>query len=123
MKKTAFIYLCLIGGILNSCTKESKIFDLNIAVQSSFDGDKVQVLIDDEELINKQFQTNYSLGLSGGVVTTRDKGRHEIKVVVNNASGKAKNFTLDSDLYVGVNYDRQTNAVSFIFSKQPFAYD
>jgi hypothetical protein len=123
MKKTTFIVLCFIGGILNSCTKELKTFDLNIAVQSSFDGDKVQVLIDYEELINKQFQTNYSLGLSGGVVTTRDKGRHEIKVVVNNASGKAENFTLDSDLYVGVNYDRQTNAVSFIFSKQPFAYD
>jgi hypothetical protein len=32
-------------------------------------------------------------------------------------------FSLDSDLYIGVNYDRQTNAVSFIFSKQPFAYD
>lgn len=126
MKKTAFIYLCLIAGILSSCTKDLKFFDLNIHVQSSFEGDKVQVLIDGEELLNKQLQTNYVLDLSypdGQILTKKQKGRHEIKVIVNDTFSKTDKFTLDSDFYIGVNYDRLTNAVSFIFSKQPFGYD
>lgn len=126
MKKAAFIYLCLIAGILSSCTKDSKYFTIGVDVQSSFNGEKVQVFIDGQALISKQLQTNQILGvcyIDGQITATKTTGKHEIKTIIDNTVSKTESFTLDANLYIGVNYNPQIKTVSFIYSKQPFVYD
>jgi hypothetical protein len=131
MKKTAFIFLMLLG-LLNACKKDSNPvplegdLTLGVDVQSSFEQDVVQVIIDGETVINKQLQTNYVLGVcmhDGQVITTRNEGSHEIKVIVNNIITRSETFSMSNDRYIGINYNRQTNEITFIYSDQRFMYD
>lgn len=131
MEKTAFIFLLLTIGILPSCKKDLNTFTVNtftlgVDVQSSFDQDRVQVFIDGQEVINKRLQTNYSLGVcfvDGQITTTKNEGNHKIKIIVNNAATKTETFSLNNNLYIGINYNRQTNEISIIYSNQRFIYD
>jgi hypothetical protein len=91
--------LLLSIGILNSCKKDLDTFTIGIDIQSSFDQDIARVLVDGQELINKQFQTNYAIGAclpDGRITTTKNKGEYNIKVIINNVVTKTENFTLNS---------------------------
>lgn len=126
MKKGIFITALFIAFVFVSCKKELNTFTIGIDVQSSFNQDSVQVLVDGQDVINSRLQTNYVLGLcpvDGQVSAIRNEGNHEIKVIVNNLITKREIISLDNNLYIGVNYDRQTDEISFIYSNQRFLYD
>jgi len=126
MNKLAFILLLTTTGILSSCKKEAATLTLGIDVQSSFDHDNVQIFVDGHVLINKTLQTNYALGVclpDGRIMTLEDQGDHEIKVIVNNSINKTERFFLNSNLYIGVNYEPQQAGISFVYSHRSFVYD
>jgi hypothetical protein len=85
-------------------------------------------LIDEKQVINEKVQTILVLGASSvngelGSRFTRPEGNHKISVMVNGDISKTDNIQLSKDLYIGVNYDRQTKEISFIYNDQPFGYD
>lgn len=124
--KLFYTVLLLSLAILNACKKGSGEQTLGIDVQSAFNQDKVQIFIDGEEMLNQRLQTNWVLGAclpDGQITTTKSEGRHEIKVIINDIVTRTENFSLNNPLYIGVNFDPQTNAVSFIYSGQQFIYD
>lgn len=94
----------------------------------------MQVFLDGKEYLNKKIQTNHSLGLAffadnfghgvpGSIAETVKKGKHTLKVIVNDSISHKKTFTVKDDLYIGVSYDRQAQAISFFYSPFPFVYD
>jgi hypothetical protein len=107
-----------------ACRKTSNpaVFDLGVDIQSSFDKDNVQVLIDNQPLLNTQVSSSPFLGLATSISTANTEGYHTIKVVVNDSTVKTESFMQSSDLYIGVNYNRSTRVVSFVYSENGFMY-
>jgi hypothetical protein len=126
MKHTVVILLLAVPLLFSSCKKESGSHKVAIDVQASFEQDHVQLFLDGKRLINEIMQTNYLLGLcmqDGQVSVMENQGRHEIKVIVNNSVNESASFVLTKDIYIGVQYDRQLEKISFIYSDSPFMYD
>ncbi|MBK9730538.1 MAG: hypothetical protein IPO83_04485 [Chitinophagaceae bacterium] len=124
MKNIAFFLLTIV--ILNSCRKDSNDFLVGVDVQSSFNHDEVKIFIDGKKLIDKELQTFEVLGVcygDGQIITSKNKGNHKIKVIVNNGTTVTENFSLDADLYIGINYNQQTKEISFVYAAQRFIYD
>lgn len=126
MKKSALVIVLLTAFIFNSCKKETATYTVGIDVQSSFEQDHVQALIDGQPLFDQQFQTNDLLGVctpDGSFRSSKTAGSHQLKVIVNNIVTKTESFTLNKALYIGIRYNRQTNSLSFIYADQPFLYE
>jgi hypothetical protein len=123
MKKTILsipLVLLLLGG----CRKASNptVYDLGVDMQTSFEKDHVQVLIDNQPLLNTQVSTNPDLKLATSISTAATEGRHSIKVIVNDSTVKTDSFTQSADLYIGINYDKAAKTVSIAYSTYRFAY-
>ena len=128
MKKTAFACFLLTLIVLSSCKKNHETFTTGIDVQSWFSKDIVQVFIDGQLIIDKQLETHPVLGVcyineQTSIFKEKEKGNHEIKVVVNNVVTKTQTFSLTKNVYIGVNYNKQTQEISFVYSDQRFIYD
>jgi hypothetical protein len=124
MKKTIFFFIAIVT--LVSCKEENtNTISLGLDVQSFFNQDNVKITIDNTEILNKQLQTNPSLGvcLDGRVSIKLREGRHVIGIMINNLGTKTETFSLINSLYIGVNYSNQTNEISLTYSDQPFGYD
>ena len=124
IKKIAFLFLALI--LLWSCKEENVNTSIvRLDVQSSFNQDNVEITIDNNEIINKQLQTNNLLGVcdDGRISIKLSEGNHVIKIMINNLTTKTETFSLNKVLYIGVNYVRQTKEISVIYSDNPFGYD
>jgi hypothetical protein len=124
MKKT-ILSIPLVLLLLVACRKTSNptVFDLGVDIQSSFDNDKVQVFIDNQALLNTQVTTNHTLSLATSISTANTEGIHTIKVIVNGGAAITEKFTQKTDLYIGVNYNKQNKTVSFVYSAHPFLYE
>ncbi|MCS3800432.1 hypothetical protein [Niastella sp. OAS944] len=124
MKKT-ILSIPLVLLLMAGCRKSNNptVFDLGVDIQSSFENDKVQVFIDNQPLLNTEVTTNHTLSLATSISTANTEGNHTIKVIVNNTVVKTESFTQKADLYIGVNFSKQNNAVSLIYAGHPFAYD
>lgn len=124
MKKT-ILSIPLVLLLLVACRKTNNptVFDLGVDIQSSFENDKVQVFIDNQPLLNTQVTTNHTLSLATSISTANTEGYHSIKVIVNNVIVKTESFTQKTDLYIGVNFNKTTRTVGFVYSAHPFAYD
>jgi hypothetical protein len=124
MKKT-ILSIPLVLLLLVACRKTSNptVFDLGVDMQSTFDNDKVQVIIDNQPLLNTQVTTNHTLSLATSISTANTEGTHTIKVIVNNGVVKTERFTQKADLYIGVSYNKQENTISLVYADHPFAYD
>ncbi len=124
--KKFIIFSLLATSLFYSCTKKTDAITLGVDVQSSFNQDNVRVTIDGQELLHKDLQTNYVLGFcyqDGQLITATKSGEHEITVTVNNITTKTETFNLQNNLYIGINYNSQTNEISFIYSGQRFLYE
>ncbi|WP_276134761.1 hypothetical protein [Polluticoccus soli] len=114
-------------NVLASCNKKAKkIYNVGVDVQTQFENDKVQIYIDDEQILDKQLTTNDVLGvcLPDGIVHKEIKeGKHKLKVVVNGSATKTEKFSLTEDVYIGVRYDRSSGDISYLFQKEKFMYD
>lgn len=84
-------------------------------MHEDFEQDKVQVFFNGKEKLNTQFQTNRVLGLAfpGAVNENVKKGKHTLKVIVNDSISHKETFTLKADLYIGASYNRQAQIISF----------
>jgi len=124
MKKT-ILSIPLVLLLLVACRKTSNptVYDLGVDVQSNFDKDHVQVLIDNQPLLNTQVTTIHTLGLATSISTAGTEGKHSIKVIVNDNTVQTDSFTQSGDLYVGISYDKLTKTVSIRYSPYRFVYD
>jgi hypothetical protein len=123
MKKT-ILFTSLVVLLFAACRKTSNptMFDLGVDVQTTFDKDNVQVLIDNQPLLNTEVTTEPLLGFATSISTNNSEGKHTIKVIVNGNTIKSEDFTQTGDLYVGINYKKTANTVDFSFSSHPFVY-
>lgn len=118
--------LLLMVNLINGCTHDVNQFSLGIDVQASFNQDDVKILVDGQERINMTLQTSNLLGVCSGVGQIKfavEGGVHKIEVIVNNSVVKAENFSMDKNLYIGVNYNPLVKEISLIYSNTPFGYD
>ncbi|WP_133054042.1 hypothetical protein [Niastella yeongjuensis] len=125
MKKT-ILFTSLLLLLFAACRKANNptVYDLGVDVQSNFDNDNVQVLIDNQPLIkHTQLSTSNLLGFATSISTANTEGKHIIKVVVNDTTVQSESFTQSGDLYVGINYNKTTGAITFRFSPHRFVYD
>lgn len=122
--KKALLSIPLVLLLFAACRKTSDpaVFDLGVDIQSSFDQDSVQVFIDDQPLLNTPLSSSPLLGLATSISTANTEGYHAIKVVINDNIVKTESFMQSSDLYIGVNYNRSTKVISFVYSEQGFMY-
>ncbi|WP_205512707.1 hypothetical protein [Longitalea arenae] len=124
MKKTLLL-LPLVLLLFAACRKTNNptVFDLGVDVQGGFEKDHVQVYIDNQPLLNTEVTTSPSLGLATSISTANTDGLHTIKVVVNGNIERSEKFAQPGDLYIGINYNRSSAAISFNYSEHQFWYD
>lgn len=125
MRKSTFIFCLFAVIILISCKKEVKNYTLGIDVQSQFENDSVEVFLDNEVLIKKRLSTNNLVGVctDGIIRTTKTTGNHALKIIINNTSTLNQNFTINKDVYIGINFDPSTHAISVVYADDPFLYE
>lgn len=107
-----------------ACRKSSNpaVFDLGVDIQSTFEQDNVQVLIDNQPLLDREVSTNRTLGFGGSISTANTEGNHTLKVIVNDSTVKTESFTQKGNLYIGINYNRAAKTVKFVYSDHIFIY-
>lgn len=122
--KKVLLSIPLVLLLFAACRKTSDpaVFDLGVDIQSSFDQDTVQVFIDNQPLLNTPLSSSPLLGLATSISTANTEGYHTIKVVINDNIVKTESFMQSNDLYIGVNYNRSTKVISFVYSEQGFMY-
>lgn len=130
MKKVYFACILLVSAVLISCKKNDNSIKLGnklgIDIQSSFNQDRVEVLIDGQTVLDKKLSTNHLLGIcwpDGQTSLLKDTGKHEIKVIVNESTIKTDSFILKDSLFIGVNYGQETDEIFLVYSEYPFGYD
>jgi hypothetical protein len=124
--KKIILTVFLLSSLMMACRKSNgpaAKFDLGVDLQSTFEQDQVQVLIDDQLLYDNLATTNPSLSLAKSIGTTNTDGRHFITVVVNNKTSVIDSFEQHSNLYIGVSYDKDLKKISFRYSPVKFGYD
>jgi hypothetical protein len=123
MKKT-ILSIPLVLLLFAACRKSSNptVFDLGVDIQSTFEQDNVQVLIDNQPLLDREVSTNRSLGFGGSISTANTEGKHTLKVIINDSTVKTESFTQKGNLYIGINYNKSTKAVNFVYSDHIFIY-
>jgi hypothetical protein len=123
--KKIFVIL-LVVTVFTACDNEelADTRQLVFHVQSDFSNDEVKITVDGQEILNKMATTNHLLGVDPSANTSVDliKGTHSVGIVVD-GHGFMTDVVLDSDLYVGINYNRDTNEIFIVQSLQPFGYD
>jgi len=110
--------------LLTACRKEdtTPVYTLGVDLQSNFAQDNVQVNIDNQPLLNRQVSSSLSLGLASSVSTANTSGSHTIQVIINDSTTFTQQFTQHGDLYIGVNYNKETKAVNLVVSRKRFSY-
>ena len=114
----------LLSSLMMACRKSNgpAVYDLGVDLQGAFNQDNVQVYIDDQALFNNKASTDFSWGLASSIGTTNTAGYHTIKVIVNDNTIVTDQFKQNSNLYIGIGYNKQLNKVSFIYSPKRFLY-
>jgi hypothetical protein len=124
MKKITAIFFLASLFFIGACKKDTQSFKLGIDVQAHFNQDLVQVYIDGQRLLNRQLTTstlNPVCSGDGQLLLTKNEGRHQIKVVVNNSTTFTESFDLTADLYIGINYYPDAT-VHIVYSDYKFMY-
>jgi hypothetical protein len=130
MRKHYLILLFAASLAILSCKKESgqspepgngEEYKLNVHLWNHFDDDLVSVLIDGDEIFKGKVTTNYTLSLAAYTSSLRSSGSHTVAVIVNHLLVDIKTISLNSELWVGVDFD--AGKFNFTVSPMPFFYD
>ena len=123
MKKTG-LFILLAVSLLTACRKEdtTPVYTLGVDLQTNFSQDNVQINIDNQPLLNRQVSSSTSIGLASSISTANTNGTHTIQVIINDGTTFTQQFTQHGDLYIGVNYNKDTKAVSLALSEKRFTY-
>lgn len=125
-RKLSLLCVCTLM-LFGSCSEPNRP-SLNIDVQSSFDNDDVEILIDGKRILKENVQTSHNVGvcfIDGTITQTFSftEGNHTIKVILNDSQMISDQFTLNDDLYVGIRFDTETEKLSIEFRDEHFTYD
>jgi hypothetical protein len=125
--RNIFLILIVSAMIGFGCADDSATTrNLVFHVQSAFEDDMVEIYVDDGTLVlSQEVTTNHLLGVDVNAIKTIEvtTGSHSIRVVVNGANELRTTVSLNSDLYIGVRYDRETGELSIQQSLEPYLYD
>ena len=126
--KTKLLSLAVVVFLALSCSHENHLpmYELGIDFQSSFENDHVRLTIGDGEVLNRELETNHLLGVctdGGQLSLAMPKGEQTITITINHSLSKSKSFLVDRRRYIGIGYDRQSNAITFQYADEPFGYD
>ena len=118
------VSLFLIASLLIfSCSDEVSLITVGVDVQSFFNNDKVIVSIDNKVVLNENLTTGVILAVTDArIVLKLKEGSHSITVTVNDVSTKTETFLLNASMYLGINYDEQSEEITIIHSDHPFGY-
>lgn len=78
--------------------------DFVLHVQSSFAGEEVRVLVDENEVYRDRPFTDPVLGIAGGTSLSLEQGFHEIRVEVEGEEPVESVFYLKGEGHLGINY-------------------
>lgn len=126
MRKFSPVVFVMLITFSMACHKSTENFKLAIDVQSSFEGDHVQVLIDNVKRINDHLQTNHTISFcpdGGHTEFGVSKSSHRIEVIINDRLKKSEIFEVKNDLYIGVNFHREEDTIRIVYSPVRFMYD
>lgn len=118
------VSLFLIASLqIFSCSDEVSLITVGVDVQSFFNNDKVIVSIDNKVVLNENLTTGVILAVTDArIVLKLKEGSHSITVTVNDVSTKTETFLLNASMYLGINYDEQSEEITIIHSDHPFGY-
>ncbi len=125
MKKLILFFIAFLL-LATSCKTEKQEVTLGIDLQNSFIGDKVEVSLDGEVVMDGFFTTNDLLGvcLPDGILRMKClTGKHHIEVRINDTYYKQQKFIVQRDLYYAVRFDQISGNITFIPFDEPFLYD
>jgi hypothetical protein len=126
--KSSAIFIMAFVLIAMACKKDNKYILVGINIETAFEQDQVQVFLDGQKKIDARATTQWTIGacIINGKITDSsftDKGEHEIRVIINNSIAHTEKFSLNSQLFLRVLFDRQANQVSIIYSGTRPIYD
>lgn len=120
--KTVSLFL-IASLLIFSCSDEVSLITVGVDVQSFFNNDKVIVSIDNKVVLNENLTTGVILAVTDArIVLKLKEGSHSITVTVNDVSTKTETFLLNASMYLGINYDEQSEEITIIHSDHPFGY-
>ena len=99
-----------------------------IHLQSTFEGEHVEVALDGEVVFSGAATTDPRIGLATRFEVGRPVGTHVLRVTVGGDAQATQVFTLTRMLYLGVEYHRDglppqfPPGVSILVSEEPFYY-
>lgn len=118
------IILLFINGCDNNVdTNKAEPADhLQVDLQTWFLNVNVKVSIDNSIVFNDTVTTGSILAYAAIIPINITKGKHSLKVTVENTITNESTFTIDDTLYVGVHYSATNSNITFDFQKEPFPY-
>ncbi len=124
----SFSFLLIILFFVNSCdnnidsNKSEKADHFQVDLQTWFSNVNVKVMFDNFIVFNDTVQTGSILAYAAQIPIDINKGKHSLKVTVENSISNESTFVIDDTLYVGVQYDATNSNIIFHFQKAPFPY-
>ena len=103
--------IILLAAGLPACsllTDEMDGDQLEIHLQSSFSGERVQVMIDGILVYDAEVSTDQRIGLADVIQLQRTQGRHQIEVVVDGRYHVEESFQLRDRLFIAVSFFEQS---------------
>ncbi len=95
---------------------------LKIDLQAGFSGDRVQVLVDGETILEAdEVSTDYSIGHAASAETEVEPGSHQVEIrVPAKQVSESVSVTVEGPVFVGVSLD--DGRLEVRVSEQPFIY-
>jgi hypothetical protein len=125
MKRALFIFAVVIVG-LTGCDDQPGTSTIEFHPQWTFEDDHVEIYLDDAMLVmDQKVKTLQVLGVDPNAIKAIPtfSGEHSIRVVINHGSSQLKTIvSVNSDLYIGVNYNSKTGEISIHQSSKAFTY-
>ena len=123
----------LLAGSIVGCgiTNDDRDGDaLEVHLQSNFDGEHVEVEIDERTVFHDSVRTNHVIGLADVIELELPEGKHRIRIDVDGEFSNEQQFALEDRLFIGITFHRQSipqtsivEGIHFQFSDTPFSYD
>jgi hypothetical protein len=127
MKNLPLLCLTIIMLMAISCKKEAEkssvTYPLHLHIQSDFEHDHVEVLINSTTVFDGIVTTNDIWGLSEEVELEQGKGPFLMKMIFNDSKPITRAIDMQQELYVGVGHDGWNDTLYIHPTIDPFLYD
>lgn len=122
--KLAFTLLFLTLGCEKQNDPPGESAFLSIDLMWDFQGDSVQVNLDDEVLYRGIAATDWTVSSARRIQKTVPKGMHHMGFhMINHSAKKDTFFNMPDTLTAGIYYNRTTNMIDFLFFEAYILFD